>query len=984
MTVQPSDETPLPDIGLPADLSNHGKIVDDARARVDAATDAAHAALDEIIQSATGTVVGANADAAVQLSGMVGSADSKLRSAEVSVDGTMDKVLKQADRQLFTGESDVTASGVHYPYTVAERSSDLQSTDPFVMINRLQPAAGGYDAARQCPPGWEPGPGGLCTIPGGGGVGGDGFPPPTIPPTVPPTVPPGGLGLCGQVCGMRYDQWRGQYPGFDPAKPYHCCTISPANDPGNTYTVPVNDGNPDPAGSLQCWPHSDPPLVPCVTVPPVPVPPVPPVPCVSPPPFIPPPPPPGGEACCPPTVVIMPPPPPPPPIIVSGGGGTVCGPSELDVNVKVPVTVNVPPADCPVVDPPQWPMADSGVHGDGLSVKWYQSDACQQVTAIKNAGPTPGQGNEILVNGEWIKFAGDTATVELPNVYSSPLLADHNGVSAQAGAGKIATETTVGSRLADSVIRELTPFSMQDAVVSRKMLARLMLAGKAESLCSVPLGYLMQGETYTLQYYNPANLPSQAEVDGCYLTSQFGYDQWQCLTRANGNIPLWYDKVLNSKYTRPIPSEIVQLYLRGEIGVKDEYYRRMAAQGVKGHQEADEYLTLAQQLPGASDLVRMMVRDAADETVAKKYDYDKDFTDKFSGPVKAWANAQGLDASVFKYLWRSHWVIPSNTQLYEMFHRLRPGRQSVKDWDAYFAVWGDPQTTTDLGPRPPEVTIDDVRTALEVNDQAPAWIDSLLSISYHPINPSDARRAFQIGSFDENRLTDVLLDNGYNPADAKTVLGYEKTQKSRSIANSTGVYTARRIVKDYQEGVLLRSDAQQLLKEILPDQNTRNDLLDRADVEYAADTTRQLIKDIRLRYVQGQYSDDDANRLLLAIPVPEPKRSQIVSRWQTDKFGRSKDPTVRMLCTWFNHGFINAGDYFTRLTNLGYTVGDANKIIAVCSKDLVDKTLKDANKKVQKDWQARFDALDKQFKDELAIMKQYEQWIKDHNGGKLP
>ena len=742
-------------------------------------------------------------------------------------------------------------------------------------------------------------------------------PEPAIPPTLPPTIP---VPVPGEYPPHEYP------PLPPPGIEYPPLTPPP---PQPTWASPPTVSSPRPAPPTPPpTPHAGtcPPVNVTVIVPPISV-----EGMYSPPPPAErdtgdsPPPPPPAE------------PPPPPPFTTGSIGRDRLDRPPPPPTPAIPVTP-IPPGQIPA--------------GEFDVIRWMESFRA----APAQAGPANIDWNNLGTCGVIDKQIASAATgvINLPN-YSAEkqaakrlaeriAAAEMNGLEAAwAGAKKFIKEEVIpagrtliekigeitgASEIAQAAIDELGPNGLRNPALGLYYAARLGLAQTAESKTGMPLTYMYQADQYASQYINPQYLPGQAEINAGYLTNQLSFGTWQCWTQANGNLPEPARTVMLSQQTKPGVMETVQLFYRGLI-TADELRLRMRALGVLEEKYTQNWVELYKVLPTATDLMRFMVRDSADEDVVAKYKYDTGFTEKFSGKVEKWSKAQGIESDVFKYFWRAHWEIPSNTALYEMFRRLRPDRPEVVAFQTNnpALVPGSDQWLAAGGPQ--VVTRDDIRQAMLVNDVAPGWVDRLIEVSYNPITRTDAVRAFQIGSFDENRLRDAMLDVGYSPTDADTLVKFYRQNKAIRLSNLTGTWTIRKITKYYKAGSITRDEATRLMKPLVGNPSEIDAILDGADAELTADQRAREVKALRRGYMYGEYGTDDAARLLNAYGLDAAQVVRTMRAWQTDRDGRHKQPSTTMITAWMVQGLVSATEAKRRLVNLGYKPSDADKIVSL-------------------------------------------------------
>lgn len=661
---------------------------------------------------------------------------------------------------------------------------------------------------------------------------------------------------------------------------------------------------------------------------------------------------------------------------------------------SVPPTPVPPKPSPPTVPPPQPPGEPTSPPGSPqpgsptrvqddpnpvASLNWDQPAACG-IAANVDPRAAAGLDAEKASDGaatwqQWVRPFGSGLEWVIPGITESFI----KGVTASATSltrtGELGQEQAVGNAL----LRALTPM-LPGAAVPRPMeglalAAKLGLVNRAETLLGAPLQYLFQSTQYLHQYLNPQYIPGQSEVNTLYINNKIDGGYWDCLTRANGNLPTLALKVMETQFQRPIASEVIQLRLREIIPDDATYVARMRDLGWVDPGHAMEALKLSSWIPGPGNLIRYMVRDAADPSAIEIGKLDTDFDAKFNGQIEKWAKAQGVDKDVFRYEWYSHWEYPSNTAVYEMVKRLRPDRDEVLEWERLnIAEAGNPDWIR-ANPQPPVFTIEDARRVLKVNDMAPAFVDSLLAVAYHPVTNSDARRAYMIGFRDERWLIERMKDNGYNQSDSELLTEFFKAERERSIGSQTGVLSARKVLGYYKDGVLDRFDADRYLTDIFPDPQVRANQIRKTDVERVADVLRAKKAGIRKGFVFGEYDDAECVKRLEEAGFPGTMIPAILAQLQAAKMSQKKEPRVRMICEWYTHKLITEEEYYSRVMRLGYTADDARRIVLVCAADKAAKAAREAQQqaeRLRKEAKSNLADLKRQIKEAEARLKEVQ------------
>lgn len=468
----------------------------------------------------------------------------------------------------------------------------------------------------------------------------------------------------------------------------------------------------------------------------------------------------------------------------------------------------------------------------------------------------------------------------------------------------------------------------------------LASARKAEADSQFPMSYAVQSLEYLYHYSAPQYIPAQAVLDEAYLSDLISRGRWECLTRAHGNIPAMHEWAIDAKQVRPGVTELIDLYRRGNL-TRDQLHVRTRQMGAINQEYVNELLALSEWIPSAPDIMRFVKRDVFDENAVALGGLDTDFETSFYGrggrenpsPAVKWARAHGLTDEVFKYDYRASWEFPSNTAVYEMLHRLRADRGEVKQWEARRRaadVQGVNLKEWDaLNPRPPVVTEADARAVFKVNDVAPAWVERLIAISYHPMTRTDALAAYHADAMDATELIDRLRDTGLDEPTAERVVEIQRITKARRAANISGVWTIRKVAKAYKDGALLAFDADAMLQPLIPDAQQRFDLLRGVDAEIDADTRRARIKRIRREHLTGARPDAQIEAQLLGMRIPQLRIDSMMAQWQDDRTGRLKEPAAKMVVDWLKAGVVTAEVAHERLMRIGYMREDADRMVTM-------------------------------------------------------
>ena len=332
-----------------------------------------------------------------------------------------------------------------------------------------------------------------------------------------------------------------------------------------------------------------------------------------------------------------------------------------------------------------------------------------------------------------------------------------------------------------------------------------------------------------------------------------------------------------------------------------EFDDRIRQLGFLTQDEPAAFMELSKWVPGPQDLIRWMVRDVEDMNIVQRFSLDDNFGDKFAGNVEEYAKWQNIDEDDMLRMWRAHWLIPSPTQLYTMYHRLRHD---------------------DIDPDV-RVTLDDIKTALQQQDIAPFWIERQLAVSFRPLTRVDIRRAFRIGALDRAQAERAYYDLGYSNTNATILVDF-----AEQLVTNTWLKTPW--VTKLAAGELNEAEARQLMADEGAQPVYINKGIARADVLRAGQTRKKCLASLRKRFLEGEFTLAEANNEVVAIGVDMAAAVTIVNGWDCEKVSQGKHAPAAALCEWWMSGVIDSSEYYDRLINLGYEHDTAVNFMAQC------------------------------------------------------
>lgn len=633
----------------------------------------------------------------------------------------------------------------------------------------------------------------------------------------------------------------------------------------------------------------------------------------------------AGPQCCPPAGAepepawgrppAAPPPPPPPATTTPMGSSEPSGDIPLTALGGEPLTVGQLTAD-PIHSPAPLPAPPPP-----------GTTRCPSVGRVMDWGRVPVDCDAIRDGAD--ARCSDDSVLGFGSPAATPVWWQHVVAGMPGWMARALTGVMVGlDRLLSDAMSGIG--DLAGCTVGRPALARWVL-GMLDGVTGGALRPYLRGLDQSLAARCPQEIPSASEATRAFLGGQIDIETWRCWTAANNQHVAPARSVMDAQRSRPGIRDIISLWRRGALGegaAGDEEFRRLARQeGYIYPADLEREVAAQTQLPSLSEIIRFMVRDAADDKVAAAYGLDDEFERKYSGQLPRWARAQGVPDEVARMAWRSHWRIPSDTQLFEMLHRLRPPGENEVGPDA---------------DRRRRIAVDQAKVAeaLGINDLAPDWRERLMAISYHPLTRVDVRRAYEMGLLTEDDVKANYLDLGYTPADADRLTAFARREREMHdlhLVRSTG----REYYKLALEGVI---SPEELRRELLPLLPGRAEIADRIveamNKERHYRRREAAIECVRTEFTRGWIRDGEALRQLLAHGVPLHLCNEHISDWKCSMLPTRKLASAADLCEQRERGLIDAGQHLSGLVALGWSPADAQRITDECLVTAADRAHK--------------------------------------------
>src|SRR6266571_89003 len=198
---------------------------------------------------------------------------------------------------------------------------------------------------------------------------------------------------------------------------------------------------------------------------------------------------------------------------------------------------------------------------------------------------------------------------------------------------------------------------------------------------------------------------------------------------------------------RPILDEetVRSIYLRGLV-TEAQHDALMRLHGytddVINHRKSIYYL-----IPGPQDLIHMAIRNVFSPEIVERFQLFGDFPPAFE---KA-AAQQGISRDWAIKYWGAHWIVPSNQEGFDMFHRTT---DKSEDQHADTFTLSDGTRVQNIIGR------STLQLLLREKDTAPYYRQKITDIAYNPLTRIDVRRMHRVGSLTHAGVERAYLDLG--------------------------------------------------------------------------------------------------------------------------------------------------------------------------------------------------------------------------------
>lgn len=705
------------------------------------------------------------------------------------------------------------------------------------------------------------------------------------------------------------------------------------------------------------------------------------------------------------------------------GFTTSGGPENLTVNVYTPPAKVITSQPCPPCDKSQTIkiiVPQNPTPGVDWS-KYCNPDTGEGQILQSNWGPPTDPGSWTLlakhpdVNSPWPDCPVPKKPDVSPELPSKPpqsfIVPESCAIDFYTGTikGTVANDAAIVSNFLGNIFTSKSPIEWFGAIVQKIFGAAIQFGSsyacdssggtelqllksayqQIEKLTGVKSEQILRRLDYDLNRTCPTILPTGDSAIANYLSGAIKTPQEMLkYTAIGGWCPETALQHLQTRRSKFIPDEIFALERRGEC-TGESANERLRQLGYIDPPQWDCLRKLQEFIPGPQDIVRFMVRDTGDDSVVNYFNLDTRFDDKYKGNVAKWGKWQGIPDDTMKHFWRSHWQIPGQQSLEEMYQRNRRKQ------------FGDKSL----------VTLEDVKQGWLHLDILPFWQDKLESLLYRPISQRYIYEVYHYGGVNNDELFEHLCYVGYSDDDARVVTnGFERRKKDSiyqlrpvhlyqqtlinrdeckqqlkefkydddfidmSLDNLDLHFANHRDIKLYKEGIisydecktrlsnfgikpesieillegtipslqfsiafrqlkgleLSRDDALKDLMHEGVNENIAKKMINAVAADISRDLSLKCRDNVKHDFMTGALDDQGARNKLIGFSIALDWANQLISSWQCELKSQGKTIPTNTLCDWFSKGTITPQEFQERLVNIGYKKEDATRLISDC------------------------------------------------------
>jgi len=212
------------------------------------------------------------------------------------------------------------------------------------------------------------------------------------------------------------------------------------------------------------------------------------------------------------------------------------------------------------------------------------------------------------------------------------------------------------------------------------------------------------------------------------------------------------------------------------------------------------------------------------------------------------------------------------------------------------------------------------------------WLEPFIALGEYLPPPRTVTAMVRNGSLTDDMALDLLVKQGLAKDLAAAYITdahHQKTQTERDLSVS-------QLLNMYEAGLIKADDATGLLKALGYSDESAGLMLAYRDLQRAISATNAAVNRVHALYTAHKISSQAANGALVALGIPSPQISDIVSTWDLERAINVKVLTAAEIADAWKYEVISEDEALAELVSLGYTPRDAWIYLSVKNKAPLD------------------------------------------------
>lgn len=353
--------------------------------------------------------------------------------------------------------------------------------------------------------------------------------------------------------------------------------------------------------------------------------------------------------------------------------------------------------------------------------------------------------------------------------------------------------------------------------------------------------------------------------------------------RQNGYSEKKAESLYTASYRLIEMGDLIRLKWRGLINEEEFLKRASKTRATKDDIELIE--EVSRYFPSPSDLITMAVREVFTPDIVETFQLDADLPEQFL----ELAGKVGLSEEIATWSWRAHWLLPSLSNGFEMFHRRIISKEQLA-------------------------------LLMRTQDIMPFWRDKLIQLSYRPLTRVDVRRMYDLGVLDRKGVYQNYLDYGYSPKNAELMTEFTE----RYILPTERNLTKTQIQRSFKIGEFNKEETIAALMILGYSEITAEFVVVLWEHEIAEEYIDDRIDVLTTQVVDGIITVDEFNTKLADLELPVARLEKVLVNVQHRLLKAQQLPSKEDLLKFLAANIIDESLFADYMARRGFRDIDIN------------------------------------------------------------